>query len=214
MRIQLTVLALATLAAPALAGVAYPFETDIMGWSIVSDGTGFMWDGTIGNGGLGAIRARDVVNGDIWLYSAPQADLGNMSGLYNSSISYDILGITGNQGIGGGLADVILTGAGISIGINFGVQPVLGQWVSASVLVSEAADWKIVNSFANATLSGTDATSANIQSVLGDLDGLYIRGEYTNGGDATALDNVDFVPAPGALALIGMGGIMITRRRR
>lgn len=214
MHTRLTVLALAALAGPALAGVAYPFETDAMGWGTFSDATGFMWDGTIGNNGLGAIRARDVVSGDIWFFDAPQADLGSMGGLYNNSISYDILGITGNHSIGGNLADVILTGGGISIGINFGVQPVNGQWVSASVLVSEAADWKISSSFAGSGLSATDATMADIQTVLGNMDGLYIRGEYTNGGDATALDNVDFVPEPGALALMSMGGLLIFRRRR
>ncbi len=214
MKHELLGIGFGALAMPAVAGVAYSFENDVMGWSVVSDATGFTWDDTIGNNGLGAIRARDVANGDYWFFSAPSENLGDVSGLYGNSISYDILGITGNQGTGGSLADVVLTGAGMSIGINFGVQPINGTWVSVSTLVDESADWMMVNSFANATLSDTDATMSDIQAVLADLDGFYIRGEYTIGGDSSALDNVDFVPSPSALALLGMGGLMTARRRR
>ena len=215
MRTHCTVLALTALASPALAGIAYTFDSDAQGWSIANDGTGFMWDGTIGNG-VGAIRARDVVSGNIWLFSAPDADLGPMGGMYNTSISYEILGITGSHtNLGGGeRADIILQGAGISIGINAGTQPVNDQWTSASALVSVDADWKILSSFSDATLTGSLATQGQIESVLADMTGLFIRGEYTNGGDATAIDNVDFVPAPSAMALLGLGGLATTRRRR
>ncbi|MGJ8635367.1 MAG: laminin B domain-containing protein [Phycisphaerales bacterium] len=215
MRITLPALSIIALATSAHAGVAYSFETDAQGWSIVNDGTGFTWDDTIGNNGLGAIRARDVVSGNIWLFSAPTEDLGNLSGLYNNSISYDILGITGSHtNLGGDRADIILTGAGLSIGIDAGTQPVNDQWTSASALVSVAADWRIISSFADATLTGSLATQGQIESVLADMTGLYIRGEYTNGGDATAIDNVDFVPSPGALALLGLGTLTAARRRR
>ncbi len=197
------------------AGVAYAFNDDAQGWGIVNDGTGFMWDGTIGNNELGAIRARDVVSGNIWLFSAPTEDLGNLSGLYNNTISYDILGITGNHtNLGGDRADIILTGAGISIGIDAGTQPVNDQWTSASALVSVDAEWRIISAFSDATLSGSLATQEQIESILADMTGLYIRGEYTNGGDATAIDNVDFIPAPSALALLSIGGLMCVRRRR
>lgn len=215
MRATLPALSIIALAATAHAGVAYSFETDAQGWSIANDGTGFTWDDSIGNNGLGAIRARDVVSGNIWLFSAPTEDLGSLSGLYNNSISYDILGITGSHtNLGGDRADVILTGAGISIGVNFEVQPVNDQWVSASVLVSESADWRMISSFSDATISATTVSQEDLQAVLADLTGLYIRGEYTNGGDATAIDNVDFIPSPGALSLLGFGGLVAASRRR
>ncbi|MBO6513087.1 MAG: hypothetical protein JJ974_03885 [Phycisphaerales bacterium] len=213
----LSIAALASATSLASAGVAYSFETDSQGWSIANDGTGFTWDDTIGNNGLGAIRARDQVGGNIWLYSAPTEDLGNLSGLYGNTISYDILGITGSHdNLGGGeRADIILTGAGMSIGFNAGTQPVNGQWTSASALVSVVAEnWRFIDSFSDATLSGEYANESEIQSILADLTGLYIRGEYTNGGDATALDNVDFVPSPGALTLLGLGTLTAVRRRR
>lgn len=218
MHTQHTVFALSALAltaGQALSGVAYSFDDDEMGWSIVNDGTGFMWDDTIGNNGDGAIRARDVVSGNIWMFSAPSEYLGNLGGLYGNTISYDILGITGSHtNLGGDRADIILQGAGLSIGIDAGTQPVNDQWTSASALVSVAADWRILSSFSDATLTGSLATQGQIESVLGDMTGFYIRGEYTNGGDATAIDNVDFVPAPSTIALLGLGGLATTRRRR
>jgi len=215
MRSIITTLTLtAAIASPALAGVTYSFDTDDQGWSVANDGTGFMWDSAIGNNGLGAIRARDVVSGNIWLFSAPTDVQGNLSALYNTSISYDILGITGSHtNLGGDRADIILTGAGLSIGIDAGTQPVNDQWTSASALVSADADWKIISAFSDATLSGTLATQQQIESILADLTGLYIRGEYTNGGDATAIDNVNFVPAPSTLALLGLSTLGLRRRR-
>ena len=207
--------AIATITSASTAGVAYAFTDGSQGWGIVNDGTGFEWDNTIGNNELGAIRARDVVSGNIWLFSAPVEDLGNLSGLYNNSISYDILGITGNHtNLGGDRADIILTGGGISIGIDAGTQPVNDQWTSASALVSVDADWRIISSFADATLTGSLATEGQIQSVLADMTGLYIRGEYTNGGDSTAIDNVDLVPAPSALALFMLSALTVTSRKR
>lgn len=211
----LSIASLAAIAASTQAGVAYSFENDAQGWSIVNDGTGFMWDDTIGNNGLGAIRARDVVSGNIWMFSAPLEDLGNLGGLYGNSISYDILGITGNHtNLGGDRADIVLTGGGLSIGIDAGTQPVNDQWTSASALVSVDAEWRIISSFSDATLTGSLATQGQIESVLADMTGLYIRGEYTNGGDATAIDNVDFIPTPSALALLGLGGLVAAGRRR
>jgi Laminin B (Domain IV) len=207
--------AITVISSASFAGVAYAFNDDAQGWGIVNDGTGFMWDGTIGNNELGAIRARDVVSGNIWLFSAPTEDLGDLGGLYNNTISYDILGITGNHtNLGGDRADIILTGAGLSIGIDAGTQPVNDQWTSASALVSVDADWRIISSFADATLTGSAATQQQIESILADMTGLYIRGEYTNGGDATAIDNVEFVPTPGALSLLSIAGLLIARRQR
>ncbi len=214
MRTHFALLSIAALTSTSFGGIAYSFDSDDMGWGTVSDATGFMWDGTIGNGGLGAIRARDVVGGDIWYFSAPAGDLGNLSGLYGNSISYDLLGLTGNQALGGDRADVMISGAGMTIGIDFGVQPVLDQWISASTIVSADLDWRIVDDFPDGGLSGTDATIADIQAVLADVTGLYIRGEYTNGGDAMALDNVNYVPSPGALSMLSVAGLLIARRRR
>ena len=144
----------------------------------------------------------------------PAGDLGNLSGLYGNSISYDLIGLTGNQALLGDRADVMISGAGMTIGIDFGVQPVLNEWVSVSTVVSADLDWRVVGDFADGALSATEATMEDIQAVLADVTGLYIRGEYTNGGDAMGLDNVNLVPTPGALSLLSVAGLLIARRRR
>ena len=209
---SLSIIAL-LIATPALSNIAYDFDSDAQGWGLFSDGRDFQWDGSIGNGGLGAIRAVDVVAGQFWFFSAPSADLGNLSGLYGNSISYDIMGIQGSQTINN-RADIILVGGGLEIGIAAGVAPVLNQWTSWDILVDASASWKIVSSASGASLSATDATQADIQAVLADLTGMYFRGEFTNGADQSAIDNVSFVPSPGALSLLGFGALSITRRRR
>ncbi len=214
MRTYLAALSLAALSAPSLGGIAYSFDSDAMGWGTVSDATGFMWDDTIGNGGLGAIRARDVVSGDIWYFNAPAGDLGDLSGLYGNSISYDLMALTGNQALGGDRADIMISGAGMTIGIDLDAQPVRDEWVSVSTMVSTDLDWRVVDDFGDGGMSADEVTLEQFQAVLADVTGFYIRGEYTSGGDAMALDNVNLVPTPGALSLLSVAGLLIARRRR
>lgn len=197
----------------AVASVTYTFESDAQGWSTLNDARDFTWDSTVGQA-PGAIRARDVGDGRIWYFAAPVVDLMNASSYYGGAIAWDILGIQGSQTSIPDRADVMLSGAGMTLGIDIDVQPVNGQWTSWSADVTESAGWSVVSSAANGTLSGTAATEADLRAVLADLDGLYIRGEYTNGADQTAIDNVSIVPAPGAVALLGLSGVAVLRRRR
>jgi uncharacterized protein (TIGR03382 family) len=55
-----------------------------------------------------------------------------------------------------------------------------------------------------------------LNTVLADLTGMYIRGEYTNGSDATALDNVvlTVIPAPGTVGVTALAAVAGLRRRR
>jgi hypothetical protein len=75
------------------------------------------------------------------------------------------------------------------------------------------------------TSNGTLATAADFSNVLGNLSGLFIRGEYTTGLIETpGLDNVSLagvsaaVPEPSALAMMATAGVTVTvvmfRRRR
>lgn len=200
------------IASTAVAGI-YTFDSDAQGWSLANDGQDFAFDGTIGNPG-GAISARDIVSGSIWFFGSPTVEAGNRSELYGNAVTWDILGITGNHTSASTGADVMLTGNGMQIGLDMGVLPVNGQWTSWSALIDESAGWQTVSSFSSATLTGTIADEAMIRGVLSDLTGVYIRGEFTNGADSTAIDNVSIVPAPGALALMGLSGLVAGRRRR
>jgi MYXO-CTERM domain-containing protein len=212
-RNTLAIAAMGAAATLASAGLSYTFDSDDQGWSAINDTSFIGYDGTIGQPN-GALRGVDQVSGPIWYFSAPLIDLGNLSGLYGNAISYDILGISGNHNFDLSLADIMLSGGGITIGIDTSAQPVNGQWTSWSAMVDDSSGWELVTSLSAGELSGNAATAADIQTVLADLDGLYIRGEYTSGSDSAALDNVSFVPSPGALAMISMGGLLSMRRRR
>ncbi len=193
--------------------VSWTFDSDAMGWSTLNDARDFTWDGGIGQP-AGAIRARDVGDGRIWYFAAPVVDISNASGLYGGTIAWDALGIQGNQTSISARADVMLTGGGLSIGISVGEVPVNGTWTSWSAAVSAGAGWEFVSSLSSGGLNGNAVSEADIRAVLADLDGFYIRGEFTNGADQTGLDNVSFVPAPAGVALLAMGGLVGTRRRR
>lgn len=197
----------------ALAELSYTFDSDDQGWFSINDTTFVGYDGTIGND-AGALRGVDRASGAIWYFAAPVIDLGDMSGLYGNTISYDILGITGNQTSISPRADIMLTGAGLQIGLNISTQPIVGQWTSWSGLVDASSGWEYVNSTANGSLNGVQVSESDIRAVLENLDGLFIRGEYTNGGDSAAIDNVSIVPAPGTGIAIMLAGFAAARRRR
>lgn len=213
---SITLLAMASVAglASASQSISSTFETDDEGWGFLNDARLFTWTGDLGNP-AGAIRATDQGDGRIWYFSASADYLGNRSNFYGGLIAWEIAGITGNQTSIPDRADVMLSGNGITIGIDADVQPVNGQWTAAWVDVHEIADWRIITNVGNGTL-GSEATPFEIQSVLADLTGLYIRGEYTNGGDSAAIDNVLFapIPAPGAMMVLGLAGVAMGRRQR
>jgi len=201
-------------ALPAAADVSWSFDADAEGWGTLNDARDFTWDGALGQP-AGSIRAEDAGNGPIWYFAAPAADISNAAGMYGGEISWDILGLDGNHTSISGRADVMLTGAGMEIGVDIPLTPLNGQWTSWSVSVDDMSGWETVTSLSSGNMSGSAVSEADIRAVLGDLQGFYIQGEYTNGGgDETALDNVSFVPAPGAAALLGLGGLAMARRRR
>ncbi len=203
-------------AAPAMASISYTFDSDSQGWGIVGGATGFQWDGTLGNGGPGAIRAQDLVGGafDSWFFAAPLVDLGNMSDLYGFDIQYDIMSLEGIPDTNAETAEIILFGGGVEIGFSFDDAPVLNAWTSRSVTVDAMGGWRYIDSLASGTVTASMVSESDLLTVLSDLQGFYIRGEYTNGPDRAALDNVFFTPTPGALSLLGLGGLIVSRRRR
>jgi len=187
--IAATLAALSFVAGPATADLVYTFDSSDQGWSTINDTSFFGFDGSIGNP-PGAIRAIDQAAGFHWCFSAPVADLGDLSSLFGRNISYQILGITGAHNTFTTRAAVIITGAGLRIGVASPITPAAGQWVSWNLPVNADGAWRIVASMTEASLSSTVATEQQIRDVLANVDGLFIRGEYTNGADSSALDNV------------------------
>jgi hypothetical protein len=205
--------ALAFIAAlPAAGQTISTFANDAEGWGTFSDARDFRWDASLGNP-AGSIIADDVGTGATWYFSASDAYLGDQSGALANTFSFDILGVRGNQTFGG-IADVVIVGADLEIGIILDVAPGNGQWTSWSVIFSETEDWRFMTDIPNAGISDTQATQADLAAALADLQAIYIRGEYSFGSDSTALDNVVLVPAPTTLAVsLGMLSLGLRRRR-
>lgn len=174
--------------------VASTFDTDAEGWGTLNDARDFTWTDAFGNP-AGAIRATDVGNGQFWFFSASDPFLGDKESFFGGELQWDIYGIVGNQSLTN-RADVMLTGGDLSIGIAAGVAPSLGGWSSWEVMLTPSTGWRIVNSLSAGTLTSTPVSEEQMRVVLADLTGMYIRGEYTNGADSAAIDNVRLVPPP------------------
>lgn len=194
--------------------ISSTFDTSTEGWGVQNDADGFQWEAGLGNP-AGSISADDVGNGQYWYFAASDAYLGDRSSYFGGSINWDILGIRGNQtSTTGTRADVMFSGDGLLIGVNAGVQPVNGQWTSWQVALDTSSPWRVVSALGSGTMTNTVVTQAQLQGVLSDLTGVYIRGEYTNGSDSTALDNVSMIPAPASAAVLMMAVAAGNRRRR
>ena len=84
-----------------------------------------------------------------------------------------------------------------------------GQWVSVSLDLS--ADNPLVQ------IGG--APGSTYEDVATDVANLQIVATQVNGGPTSGLvtiqiDNIAITPAPGAVALLGLGGLAASRRRR
>jgi hypothetical protein len=116
-----------------------------------------------------------------WAFVAPPGYLGNLSGAYDGTLSFDL-----RQSLAGGTPfdddDVTLIGGGLTLVIDAGPNPA-SSWTSYSVSLVESAGW---------VLDGTTQppTMSEMQTVLGNLSELWIRGEFIAGNDSADLDNV------------------------
>lgn len=197
------------------ATVTSAFDVDDEGWLVVGDSTSAAPDylPSGGNAG-GAIEATDRVAGGVWYFGAPAKFLGDKSLALGQSLAFDLYQ-TGS-GAQFSASDVVLTGAGLTLTFDAPDNPLpLGSWISYSVDLTAAAGWQRVSS--RTSVSGTQASEAELASVLGDLDSLLIRGEYISGSDQGRLDNVTLsaVPLPAAVWSFAAGmGILggIARR--
>ena len=112
--------------------------------------------------------------------------------------------------------DVILMGNGETLLWKANPNIVPGpSWMSVGLDFVPSTEWHV------GTSNGALATAADFGNVLGNLSGLFIRGEYTTGLIETpGLDNVRLVgasvPEPSTLVMMTIGGVavMLLRRRR
>jgi hypothetical protein len=207
---------------PRLRAQVSPFTTGIQGWSVVSFGYLQLDDYSVvgtytptfvaagGNPG-GYIEQTSDPDGGDFTFSAPAAYLGNHGSSYGSAFTYDILySATVNYQT----TDLMLVGGGTRL--LWQSNPVLvpsGTWTSVSAVLAPSGQWHV------GTTGGSLATVSDFVTVLSNLTGVYIRGEYAIGPDRTGIDNVQFsaVPEPGTLALLTAGlipGALFARRFR
>lgn len=182
------------------------FDTDNEGWSVIGDApANAVYHSTGGNPG-GYISSKDYVTGGVWYWEAPSAFLGNMSGAYGQSLSYDLRQSYLTSQFE--RDDIFLIGNSTTLAFDTSYNPGT-TWTSYSVVIDENSGWRIGN------LSGVLATQADIQSVLSSLDTLRIRGEFRTGTDTGSLDNVNLtvVPEPISSVLFLVGGAVLGIRR-
>lgn len=174
------------------------FDTGNEGWkkvslkdygpfdAIVTDGGPANYEASGGNPG-GHIATTDL-DGQTDFFEAPAKFLGDKSGAYGGTLSFDIK-LSGSPNWR--TADVVLVGGGSVLVYD---TPDSGTtWTHFAVSLSETAGWKKGN------LSGAAPSQAEFRAVLARLTALRIRGEYIYGSEYNRLDNV-IITGTGAVA--------------
>lgn len=167
------------------------FEDGDDGWEITGDAQGGSavpdFEASIGNPAP-SISATDDVQGGVWYFKAPGKFLADKSGFYGGTLAYD-LREDSDKSNQFSARDIILEGGGMTLAYDHGGTsshpPNDGSFGSYSVDLDETDSW---------TRNGNPATQAEMQTVLGDLTGLRIRGEYESGPDKGYLDNAQLSP--------------------
>ncbi len=170
------------------------------------------FNATGGNPG-GFISTTDQDDGDL-TFSAPAKFLGNVSGA--TGLSYDLIYPVG--AINYQPTDVILMGNGETLLWKSNPDIVPGNsWSSVNLDFVPSTEWHVETS------NGALATASDFGNVLGNLSGLFIRGEYTTGlVETPGLDNVRLVgaagsvPEPSTLVMMAIAGVTVVmfRQRR
>jgi hypothetical protein len=171
-----------------LAGAqTYTFDTNDQGWRVFNVGfSGHVgdpasvgvppFDASLGQP-AGSLRVPDLA-GETNI-GAPAAALGNRSGLYGGSVSYDVMYRTRDEA---DYSAMVLVGATISLYYPH-QRPTLNQWEHWTIPLTEAG-WHVNGD------GGVAATQADMQQVLANVHGIYIRTEWTTGADDTSIDNI------------------------
>lgn len=150
------------------------------------------YSSTGGNPG-GFAGAGDPDGGDT-TFSAPATFLGNRSVAVGTTFSYDLM----HSGtLNYNATDLIFQGNGVRL--LWQANPALApttSWLNVSVTLAPSAQWHVNTS------NGALATMADFQNVFSNLNGIFIRGEYTNGGETDGIDNVHLVPEPATTTLL------------
>lgn len=224
-----TILA-ATLCAHANAAppVQSTFDTTSEGWDIVSvpnppSGVAptiaatysVTYSPTGGNPG-GYINELDP-DGDDYYFRAPLKFLNNQSAALGGTLKFDLADLypAGNNSPTLNTSESPLILVGSTESIYYADNSNITQSFQTYTFTLSAGHGGLVNS-----QNGAAATNADFAAVLSNLQGIYILGDYWNGGDTGELDNVFLNPAPEptTTAMIGLcaaaGVVWLIKLRR
>ncbi len=128
-----------------------------------------------------SLVGKDGVMGVTYYYIAPYK--GDFSDLYGESMSFDLIVLYRDEGAEPHTDnDIVLRSGNIYLYYDIDDPSVIQEWQNYWVTFSDDAGWVLTD--------GKPASASQIQSILGDLDELRIRGEYFVGYDESCLDNV------------------------
>lgn len=163
------------------------FDTDTDGWTAVGDiATNALFSATGGNPG-GHIYVIDAATNGMTRFNAPAKFLGNQSGKYGGTLSFDLSQTYPGAADQINETDIVLVGNGMTLVYDTSPNPAKDAWTSYSISMTETAGWKIDS------LTGSAPSQAQMQAVLGNLTSLRIRSEFQTGDDTGSLDNVRLV---------------------
>lgn len=195
------------------------FELGADGWHAYAGAdpsTAVQWSATSGLNGSGGLTLVEPANGANDYWEAPAKFNGNLSAYFNGTVSFDLQ--LNFAPAGAQAAMIILSGfdtnhSALSLGFlpaSSSQYPVTTGFTHFSLQLSDLTAWAVVNSSDYAT--STLATNAQIQSVLSNVTGFRIMGDWSFSQDRDVLDNVRLqaaaVPEPSAGLLLGLGIIL------
>ncbi|MCP9874378.1 hypothetical protein KBY92_12565 [Synechococcus sp. Cruz CV-v-12] len=193
------------------------FETGLDGWTSFQNGAfAPEWVPPAGPNS-GYARLTDSTTG--WGYfrapAAFTAQAAQYGGALSFSLRHDVQGDPVSYSVRVGL-----TGGGLTL-INEQTLPT-SSWTSYTFGLELGLGWRVFSDLSrNYSAAAPLATQTQLEAVLSGLNGLYIAADYTPGYapsdlDRTSIDDVSLtvVPAPGAAALLGLGGLLSALRRR
>lgn len=179
----------------------HTFDADNQGWTVagantdfgpptITDGTAAGWDNR-GNP-AGALQLGDYYYAT-WI-SAPAPFLGNQSDMFSQAFSYDIF-IRYTDQTSFPYPSVAIRSGDLTLLYTIATPP-LNTW-QTRVVTFDPGLWT-VDEGQGSPSPGAKATDLQMQSVLANLEGLYLLTEWRTGPDDTNVDNIGVGFATGA----------------
>ncbi|MEM9016585.1 MAG: laminin B domain-containing protein [Verrucomicrobiota bacterium] len=169
--------------------VSETFEAGDSGWLVMGDAQGESDQPTyeVEGGNPGAyMSAVDDAVGGVWYWAAPElfreavATSWAEKGSSRAVLRFDLKQSSLENPFDA--PDVILEGAGLELHFQHENPPGL-DWTSFRVPLRPSAGWV-------RKTGGKPATKEELAAVLGELEKLWIRGEFRTGNDSGGIDNI------------------------